>query len=400
MKLPGHLYQLSDHRLSITISITCVVAIAVLVILRMFFWEWLSGNESGSTTIRNIALVAAGFIALVLATWRSKVAERQANTAHQTLLNEQYQKGAEMLGNEVLSVRLGGIYALQRLAEEWPDQYHLQIMRLFCTFVRLPTKDRDFEPGQTDIEPGTLLGIRPDVGAVMEILGSRSDLGIVIERKAEFRLDLRGCDLRGGQLINADHSNAYFHQSNLSGVNCANTDLTDAFLLDTDLSRAQFRNVKFARTRLQFTNLSDAMLQNEDLPGTYFDYADLSRTNFMQANLDGSTFQHTKAPRTSFERADVSGTLFLETDLSHARFTEANLTTATFRGVDMTGVDLTGANLSGAKFSGGSQPVEGLTQTQLDQARADPENPPRLDYIIDPKTGHQLTWRDRPLNEG
>ena len=44
-----------------------------------------------------------------------------------------------MLGSEVLSVRLGGIYALQRLAEEWPDQYHIQIMRLFCAFVRLPT---------------------------------------------------------------------------------------------------------------------------------------------------------------------------------------------------------------------------------------------------------------------
>ena len=48
-----------------------------------------------------------------------------------------------MLGSEVLSVRLGGIYALQRLAEEEPKQYHVQIMRLFCAFVRNPTKDED-----------------------------------------------------------------------------------------------------------------------------------------------------------------------------------------------------------------------------------------------------------------
>ena len=103
------------------------------------FWEWLSGGESGSTTIRNIALVAAGLIALPLAIWRGVVANRQANTAQQGLLNERYQKGAEMLGNGVLSVRLGGIYALQRLAEESPGQYHIQIMRLFCAFVRSPT---------------------------------------------------------------------------------------------------------------------------------------------------------------------------------------------------------------------------------------------------------------------
>ena len=90
------------------------------------FWDWLSGGGSGSGTIRNIGLVAAGLIALPLAIWRAIVAERQANTAQQGLLNERYQNGAAMLGNEVLSVRLGGIYALQRLAEDHPEQYHIQ----------------------------------------------------------------------------------------------------------------------------------------------------------------------------------------------------------------------------------------------------------------------------------
>ena len=44
-----------------------------------------------------------------------------------------------MLGNDVLSVRLMGgirIIALQRLAEEHPEQYHVQIMRLFCALAR------------------------------------------------------------------------------------------------------------------------------------------------------------------------------------------------------------------------------------------------------------------------
>ena len=84
----------------------------VMVVLLIMFWEWLNGGESASTTIRNIALVAAGLIALLLAIWRAVVAELQANTAQQGLLNERYQKGAEMLGSDVLSVRLGGIYAL------------------------------------------------------------------------------------------------------------------------------------------------------------------------------------------------------------------------------------------------------------------------------------------------
>ena len=33
-------------------------------------------------------------------------------------------------------------YALQRLAEEHPERYHIQIMRLFCAFVRNPTGNK------------------------------------------------------------------------------------------------------------------------------------------------------------------------------------------------------------------------------------------------------------------
>ena len=77
------------------------------------FWDSLNANESSSATIRNLALVVSVVVALPLAIWRSMVAARQAETAYRGLLNERYQKGSEMLGSNVLSVRLGGIYALR-----------------------------------------------------------------------------------------------------------------------------------------------------------------------------------------------------------------------------------------------------------------------------------------------
>ena len=135
-----------------------VVAVALLVM----FWGWMSNGESGSTTIRNVALVLAGLVALPLAAWRGIVADRQAVTAQQGLLNERYQKAAEMLGNEVLSVRLAGIFALQRLATEHPGQYHVQVMRLFCAFIRLPTRDQNIEPGNALFWQAAL-GTRQDV---------------------------------------------------------------------------------------------------------------------------------------------------------------------------------------------------------------------------------------------
>ncbi len=88
--------------------------------------------------MRNLALIAGFVIGIPLAVWRSWTADRQAETAERGLRNERYQQGAEMLGSKTLSVRLGGIYALERLAQDHPDDYHGQIIDLFSAFVRRP----------------------------------------------------------------------------------------------------------------------------------------------------------------------------------------------------------------------------------------------------------------------
>ena len=101
---------------------TSAVVLGIEFMLSIALWNWLSGDDSASTTIRNIGFIMAGSVALPLAIWRGIVADKQADTAQRSLLNERYQQGAEMLGNNVLSVRLGGMYALQRLAAEHPEQ--------------------------------------------------------------------------------------------------------------------------------------------------------------------------------------------------------------------------------------------------------------------------------------
>ena len=128
--------------------IGAIVTVAV-VTTSVVWWEWLSGSDSASTTIRNVALVLGGIYAVLFAIWRGLVAQQQseateiqANVARQSLLNERYQYGARMLGDDLLSVRLGGIYALQSLADEVPETYHVPIMQLFCAFARTPRLDR------------------------------------------------------------------------------------------------------------------------------------------------------------------------------------------------------------------------------------------------------------------
>ena len=77
-----------------------VFVLIAATVLSIMFWDWLSIRESNGSTIRNIVLAGAAVIALPLAVWRSIVAAHQADTAQYGLLNERYQKGAEMLGSD------------------------------------------------------------------------------------------------------------------------------------------------------------------------------------------------------------------------------------------------------------------------------------------------------------
>ena len=388
---------LNRHKVVIAVVLCVAIAIAVLV-LALVFWEWLNAGESGSSTIRNVGLIVAGPIALYIAIWRSLVADRQAKTAQESLLNERYQKGAEMLGNEVLSVRLGGIYALQRLAEEHPEQYHVQIMRLFCAFARQPTKDSGLESEQVQIEPGTMLGLRQDLEAIILAIKSRSKSGISLERKEDFRLDLRGAVLPGIQFLDLDLSNSFLHHAKLPNANIANTNLSGAIFDYADLREATLYKVKLRGTRFYYANLSGARFNDMDLSMADFSDGNLSGAILASANLSRANFQHAIITNALLTRANVSGAVFLGANLSGARLMNADLTGAHFLDANLKDANFTDAIVSGVEFSvGGPQTAKGLTQAQLDQARADPKNPPILTGVLDAETGEPLVWRGKPV---
>ena len=233
----------------ITLSVAVMVVEVLLVVV---LWDWLAKDESGSATIRNIGLVIAGSLAIPLAIWRAVVADRQASSAQhhteiaqQGLLNERYQKAAEMLGSDVLSVRIGGIHTLRDLAMERPNQYHVRVMRLLCAFARNPAK------GGTDwgelatsrmYSDVPFLMLREDLQAVMDAIRGRSNSEVHLEEKEGFRLQLQYANLRGATLRRADLRRAILWGADLSGAFLASTRLDCARLNDARLSDAQFSN--------------------------------------------------------------------------------------------------------------------------------------------------------------
>ncbi len=241
--------------------VAMVVVLAVGVLLSWRFWGELHGEQDSlSTTIRNQGLLIGGVIGILLALWRSKVAERQTATAQQSLLNDQYQRAADMLGNSALTVRMGGVNVLRHLAEDHPEQYHIRVMELFCAFVRHPTSDPAFS---------SLTGmLREDVQAVMTAIGSRSELGLEYEKVADFHLQLLGAvldyaDLREANLAGADLRGASLYSASLSEANLSGAALVRADLAKADAKRANLCWANLSNARLEDTHISGAVFQEE-----------------------------------------------------------------------------------------------------------------------------------------
>ena len=270
------------------ITIWVVLVVAAASVISIMYWDWLSIRESNGSTIRNVVLAAAAVIALPLAIWRSIVAEKQAETAQRSLLNERYQKGAEMLGSKVLSVRLGGIYALSRLAREHPRDYHTQIMSLLCAFVRNPP----------EIENQDTNRVGEDAQAIMPALCVRSAGQIEMEKKAyHFELDLSGANLQGTSFLRtaslgnsglqpapgpatANLEGADLHGANLSNVALVSANLKGVHLARADLEGAHLVGANLKDANLKGADLSGAVLMNcKDLTQKQLDHAKADSDN-------------------------------------------------------------------------------------------------------------------------
>ena len=441
-------------------GVLAVLFLIAGVVASRLLWGWLHPEKpttvSNSETLRNVGLLIGGGLAFVFAGWRAWVAERQANatqhqaetaqrqaeivqaqvetsqdqieiaqrqaeTAQLSLLNERYQRGAEMLGSEVLAVRLGGIYALRRLAVEHPEQYHLQIMELFCAYVRNPTGELEGRNLPNDAGK-PFRELRDDVQAVVWAIGNRSETDIALEQKGDpyFRLYLPGVNIESGQLSGLNLTGAFLNKSNLSGACLIGANFSNTSLEGADFSGAHLFRANFSGARLNGANFSDAILESSNLSDADLIGANLSNANLGSANLSDARLHDANLSDADLREANLHGTGLIGTCLSGARLRGAYLFNASLWTADLSRASLVGANLAGADLLDANlenanltnaffnkhwlsddswSPAKGLMQEQLDVARSDSDNLPRLAGVLDAANDEQLVWQGRPLGD-
>lgn len=357
-------------------------------------WTWLNNGsmepETNGAVLRNLALVAAAVLGLVLATWRSRTASRQARatqdlavTAERGHQNERYQTGANMLGDKTLATKLGGIYALTRLAQEHSEEYHFQIMMLFNTFVK-DHKDHGNTQGTTECPP--------DIKAAVQALGHRNASQRSVESMGQgLHINLSDVNLKNMDLTNAHLANANLANANLADADLTNANLTNAVLTDADLTNAILKTAELKDCKLVNANLESAKLENANLEGADLSHAnlreaDLHSATITRANLFGARLDKAVLQGAVLTHARLEGAVLMEAKAMDANLAETDLTNAILAGADLTNVDFANADITGTILS----ESKGLTQEAIEQARATDWIPPILNNVFCSKTGRAL----------
>jgi uncharacterized protein YjbI with pentapeptide repeats len=302
-----------------------LAAAAAVVIVALIVTVWLlaiaSGAKAGTDransrldAVRTGLAAGAGAgaaVGLMLAfrrQYHQEVATDLTNRdATERRITELYTKAVEQLGNDKAPVRLGGLYALERLAQDNPAQRQT-IVNVICAYLRMPFAPEAPGEPRDPLDAGALE--EPETG------GKPARMSDTWQQERQVRLT--------AQRILADHLRIDWFEGQPAPGPVGpefwpemRLDLTGATLIDLNFYRVVAADARFA--------------------GATF----IGTAQFYEATFGGSSFQAAKFTReAAFSRASFKG----HADFSKAAFAgkswfsqaafgrDANFNDATFAG--------------------------------------------------------------------
>jgi hypothetical protein len=172
---------------------------------------------------------------------------RQLKVAREGQIAERFTRAIDQLGHENLDVRLGGIYALERVAKDSEDD-RTTVAEVLCAYVRTHSPWIT-SPSSTATEPQPspasvsdrrgpiqdLIVRLPDVYAATRVLGRWRGVTGSTPRLSLHNADLRRAAVRGDQLQGADFRYSNLQEADLSGADLSGAHLEGAILLGATL---------------------------------------------------------------------------------------------------------------------------------------------------------------------
>src|SRR5262249_15651435 len=159
-------------------------------------------------------------------------------------------------------------------------------------------------------------------------------------RHARLKVDLRGINLAGRSLQNANFSSARLDGANLRRADLTNACLEKASLVEAALDGAIMRRVRAAGADFSHAHLRNVMIHDGDLRGARFVEAWMQYASLRRADCSGARLRHA-----TMEAVDLTGARFDRADLA-----QADLQTAILHGTSLLGAKLRDAYIGDASI--------------------------------------------------
>ena len=397
-------------------------------------------------SLRQAILAATGGVLAILTLWenrRKNIQEKEKNDQDHTRQvhaerRARYAKAVEQLADDKSAIRLGGVYTLAKLVDDWLDdektlpsmekrrQEGQIIIDSLCAYIRssFPLAERNdeltlsYEEYQQKSQDN-----KQSKQSREEFLRDKSLFREEQEVRQTILSEIKK-RLNGGEVkredgkheitpgtwsyfkydflstvffYRVDFSNSYFGaSSNFSGANFSGAKFTKGtdFYWSVDFSEAKFTEADFSGAEFTEADFSGAEFTEADFSGAEFtEYANFTGAEFTQnADFTGAEFT---------QNADFTGAKFTQNaDFSLVKFTEADFSWAKFAGnSDFSGVTFTqSADFSGVTFEG--EPIfEYMVNNKAYKARfsykANPEN---YNFNVSSKSPYKIETEEQELN--
>jgi uncharacterized protein YjbI with pentapeptide repeats len=286
--------------------------------------------------------VGAGLFAagVLICTARSNPWARQSlEVTQQDRVTSWHTKAVGKLGSKRLRARIGGVYALERVALGSPGD-HPTVMEVLADFILKHSREKRPPPELAADDDRNARTTRPDVQAAVSVIGRRNH-----------RNDCKPVNLNRADLTAANLTNANLTNAQLCAVQLTNANLTSADLADANLVRANLADANLVRAYLRGANLCDADLTSADLTSANLSSADLTSVPLVRADLTNANLACANLADAQLIRADLTNANLIYANLADAQLIGTNLTNANLRGADLTNANLTNANLTNANLT-------------------------------------------------
>ncbi len=211
-------------------------------------------------------LGGAFFLVTLLVGWQQlQGTQEQLEVARQGQLTERFTRAIDQLGSPEVTVRVGGIYALERIARD-SERDRQVVLEVLASFLRQSSPvtgsldDRDWQ-SERGASPAA------DVEAAAKVIGRRE--------RGEEPVSGRPCDALGGL-------------RSPCLLDLRNVDFSSIDLSSMDFSQMDLRGSAFNYSNVAFTSLRQADLGFTDLRGANLRLADLTGASLLLSRLEGA----------------------------------------------------------------------------------------------------------------